>query len=102
MSVVAKGPGAVFVAPLKVDPGITMKVYPNPTSGRFTLEQVTGTTTGVMTAYLCGLRGDVLSTVDLTHERKAEISLADLPQGIYYVRVVTEGFTETYKVVKTR
>jgi hypothetical protein len=78
------------------------KLYPNPTSGRFILEQTSGETMENVKVEVYGMRGDKLMTGDLDGTRKSEFMLSDLPQGLYFVKVIANGHVETFKVVKTK
>jgi len=78
------------------------KLYPNPTSGRFILEQTSGETMENVKVEVYGMRGDKLMTGDLDGTRKREFMLSDLPQGLYFVKVIANGHVETFKVVKTK
>jgi hypothetical protein len=48
------------------------------------------------------MHGDKLMTGELTGEKKHEFWTSDLPHGIYIVKVIAEGYVETFKLVKTR
>jgi hypothetical protein len=48
------------------------------------------------------MRGERLMTGSLIGEKKQEFRTADLPNGLYFVKVVAEGYVETFKLVKTR
>jgi hypothetical protein len=93
------GEEAVATAPVQT---YGFKLYPNPTSGRFTLEQTGGETIANVRVEVYGMRGDRLLTDDLDGARKREFQLSDLPQGLYFVKVIANGHVETFKLVKTK
>jgi hypothetical protein len=78
------------------------KLYPNPTTGKFTLEQKGEKTFGKIRVEIYGMRGERLVSQDLTGEKKHEFWLTDLPQGLYFVKVVADEYGETFKLVITR
>ena len=79
----------------------TIRVYPNPTEGKFTLDLAAPATQGT-TLRIVNLEGQVML------ERKAEtdvrlqsIEATSLPQGLYFLQVITEGKpTSVEKFVK--
>jgi Metallo-peptidase family M12/Secretion system C-terminal sorting domain/IPT/TIG domain len=77
--------------------GLSVEVYPNPTSGRFTLRtQGSGSQLKLQVLDLLGR---------LVSEQGAEVGLTELdlssqPAGTYFVRVASEGFGQTVKIVK--
>jgi hypothetical protein len=87
-------------------PGISQAtfftIYPNPTSGDFTLEQKGEKLYGNVQVEIYGMRGERLMSGDLIGEKKHEFRLSDLPHGLYYVKVVADGYMKTFKLVKTR
>ncbi|MEI6436323.1 MAG: T9SS type A sorting domain-containing protein, partial [Bacteroidota bacterium] len=77
-------------------------IYPNPTTGNFTLEQKSGKIYGKVNVEIYGMRGEKLITGELIGEKKREFYISDLPHGLYFVKVVAEEYVETFKLVKTR
>jgi hypothetical protein len=75
------------------------RVYPNPTTGTFTLE-LTSRENLSGTVEIYGIRGEKLLTQVLKGERMHEFSLHDKPNGMYIIRVVTEGVSGTSRVIK--
>ena len=80
----------------------SFKLYPNPTSGNFTLEQTGDKLYDKVSVEVYGMRGERIMTDELVRERKHEFWLSDLPHGLYFVKVVAKGNVETFKLVKTR
>jgi hypothetical protein len=80
----------------------SFKLYPNPTSGNFTIEHSGDRIYDKVNVELYGMRGDKLMTGELIGEKKHEFRTLDLPPGVYIVKVLAEGYAETFKLVKTR
>lgn len=76
------------------------KVYPNPTTGTFTLELTGETSVERVTADIYGLWGEKILTARLNGERKHEFSLSDRPVGLYLIHVITGDKSETGKIIK--
>ncbi len=75
-------------------------VYPNPTTGEFTLE-VTGEPAGSQaTAEIFGMRGETISEVTLDGKLKQVFNLHGSPAGIYFLRIVRGSSVTTIKVIR--
>jgi hypothetical protein len=84
-----------------ISPKAAYRLYPNPTTGIFTLEQ-TGVFPGVNVAVaIYGIRGEVVMTRVLTGQKKYELSIVEFPAGLYFVKVVDGEYNATIKLVKT-
>ena len=77
-----------------------IKVYPNPTAGKFTLETDDTCTFLGAAMEIYGGRGDKIMSMILPGERKHEFSLSDHPSWLYFIRVITGSFAETAKIIK--
>jgi hypothetical protein len=77
----------------------SVKIYPNPTTGKFIVE-LKGEIMGKFQVDIFGIRGEKLYSETLLGERKREFSLSDKPVGVYFVRVRTDGNVETAKLIK--
>jgi len=75
-------------------------VYPNPTSGSFTLEIEGENGLEKVRVEIYSLQGEKLLTEELLNERRHVFSLSDRSVGVYFIRVVTELNVETIKVVR--
>ena len=49
-----------------------------------------------------GMHGEKLRTEVMIGEKKHEFWLTDLPNGLYFVKIVADENTATFKLVKTR
>ncbi|MFZ4521638.1 MAG: T9SS type A sorting domain-containing protein [Bacteroidales bacterium] len=85
--------------PFKTTGDAFFKVYPNPTSGNFTLELIGQDRTGCMVE-IYGMRGEKLVSKQLPGGAKHELSLDEKPEGIYIIRVVSEGVAGTSRIIK--
>ena len=78
---------------------VAMKIYPNPTTEKITLE-IAGweeLQTGIFKLF--SLSGQLLQEQQV-HSTNTSISLAGLPKGIYLLQVQINTRTETWKVIK--
>jgi hypothetical protein len=81
----------------------TFKIYPNPTSGNFTVEQTGGGLADEVKVEIYSMRGErLLSSGMMSTQQKLELSIADYPAGLYFVKVASGDLVETFKVIKTR
>jgi hypothetical protein len=48
------------------------------------------------------MRGERVLNTMVAGERKAEIPFSGMPEGLYFVKVKTNDYVETIKLVKTR
>jgi uncharacterized protein (TIGR02145 family) len=76
------------------------KIYPNPTTGKFTLEFSAEPAGGKLLVRLFNMTGAEITGVQITEGRKTEISLENQSPGIYLVAIISEGKMEIVKVVK--
>jgi len=78
------------------------RIYPNPTDGDFTVEQVAGPAVEDLEIGIVGIRGERLGRATLDGERKRLFHTDQLAPGVYFVRITGAGYSETLKLVKTR
>lgn len=78
------------------------KIYPNPTSGNFILEQKGDREfrSGKIEVY--GMRGEKVMKTIMNGERRHEFMFADMPTGLYFIKVIADDEVETFKLIKTR
>jgi hypothetical protein len=48
------------------------------------------------------MRGERVFKAEMTGEKQHEFNTADIPTGLYFVKIVADNYTETIKLVKTR
>ncbi len=77
-------------------------LFPNPTNGNFTLVQKGDRMLENVTVEICSLRGEKVLTTRMTGEKSHEFTTSELPAGLYFVKIVSGGNTETVKLIKTR
>jgi len=78
------------------------RVYPNPTSGKFTLELEDNLVSEKINVEVFGMTGGKIVSQELQWEKKHEFSLDGRPVGVYFVKVVTGGEVKTVKLILTR
>jgi hypothetical protein len=87
-------------------PDITLfpnfKIYPNPTTGNFTLEQKGEKISGNVKVEVYGMYGEKVMTAVMINEKKHDFSLSEMAPGLYFVRIVAGDYSETVKLIKTR
>jgi hypothetical protein len=76
------------------------KLYPNPTTGSFTLEFKGEIPVDQIMVEINGLHGEKVFTGILKGERNLEFSLSNYPVGVYFVRVISGNISETGKIIK--
>ena len=76
------------------------KVYPNPTTGKFTLELNADLKDVEATVRIYGMLGDEVLKENLAGKRKTEFSLSEKPNGIYIIRVMMGDKMGTAKIIK--
>ncbi len=94
--------GEVPVRPeeLKADSYFTL--YPNPAEGRVTLFHRSGIVPGPVQVDFFDMRGTCVRTTGFTGEQSHLIGLGDLPPGLYFVKVASQGRVESFKLVVVR
>lgn len=76
------------------------KVYPNPTTGRFTLDLTDDGSEGNVYVAVYGIYGELILRDEMTVKSPMEFSLSGKPSGIYFVRVVNGSKGHTKKLIK--
>lgn len=77
-------------------------LYPNPTTGNFTLVQKGDRQYDNVKVEIYSMRGDKVLTSQMIGEKQHEFVTSGLPAGLYFVKLVAEDYTETIKLIKTR
>jgi hypothetical protein len=79
----------------------TINLFPNPTSGAFTLER--SELAGNIEVTVIGLQGQLLLATEWTAgQSELNIDLSDLAAGVYMVRLTAEEGTRTLRVAVQR
>ncbi len=77
-----------------------VKIYPNPTSGKFTLELSETDLPGNVRVEIFDIRGEKIESADVAGIKSQEFSIVDRPLGLYFIRVYMGAKAETIKLVK--
>jgi uncharacterized protein (TIGR02145 family) len=77
-----------------------VKIYPNPTTGRFILKMTEFDDFEEVQVDICGLLGEKILSEKLTSESKHEFSLSGVSTGVYLIRVTSGIKTETRLIIK--
>jgi hypothetical protein len=85
-----------------VDKGGRFAVYPNPTEGTFTLKQNASDHLLPARVALYTPGGRLILQKEIEAVQTTGFDLTDSPAGLYILKVITTGGTETIKVVRTR
>ncbi|MCK9422341.1 MAG: T9SS type A sorting domain-containing protein [Bacteroidales bacterium] len=75
-------------------------LYPNPTTGTFTLDIKGESESGSAKVEIFSMRGDRVLTSELYGNGKHELSLSGNPVGIYVIRVISDSKMETARIIK--
>ncbi|MCX6303525.1 MAG: T9SS type A sorting domain-containing protein [Bacteroidetes bacterium] len=75
-------------------------IYPNPTTGIFTLEYRNDKSGGNASVEIYSMHGEKVLISAMPGEKKHSFSLSGFPPGIYFVRVVSGDLTETVKLIR--
>ena len=76
-----------------------MKIYPNPTTGKFTLELTGIGRTEKVRVDVYGMEGNNVLSAEMTG-MKGDFSLSDKPSGVYLVHVITHDGSVTSRMIK--
>ncbi len=82
------------------DAKASFRIYPNPTTGSFTLEFPEAALPENISASICDIRGNKVLDLRLSGSNKQVISIEDQPKGMYFIRVIRGQRPETGKIVK--
>ena len=76
------------------------KIYPNPTTGGFSLELKGLDATAELKVEMYGMHGERLLTEYLKGKSKYDFTLDGNPNGVYFIRVITGENAGTGKIIK--
>ena len=77
-------------------------LFPNPTSGNFTLIQKGEKTYGTVKVEVYSMSGEKILTGRMIGEQRHEFQFSNIPAGLYFVKIVADDYVETIKLIKTR
>ncbi len=77
-------------------------LYPNPTTGNFTLVQKGNSLYSNVNVEVYNMRGTRVMTDRMIGEKSHEFRFSEIPDGLYFVKVVADNYVETIKLIKTR
>ena len=75
---------------------LSLALYPNPTTGIFTIELTNGLTKNIQ---ITDITGRVVIN-QTTNEDLINLNVSNLANGVYYVKVLSNGESEVMKIVK--
>jgi hypothetical protein len=75
-------------------------IYPNPTTENFTLIQKGEKLYENITVCVYTVHGKKVTTENIIGEKSHEIQFGGMPTGLYFVKVIADGYMETLKLVK--
>ena len=101
-AMVAVVSGETEINPSLVPESLRYTVYPNPTAGIFTLMNSGDVITGEVQVEIFNMRGDRIYSTSYTNQRSHVFTLSDIPQGLYFVQVLSGGQVESFKLIVTR
>jgi hypothetical protein len=77
-------------------------LYPNPASGKVILVQKGERFLENVEVRIYSMQGSLVLESGMHSSRQAELSTSGLEPGLYFVKVLSEGYSETIKLVKVR
>lgn len=77
-------------------------IYPNPTNGVFTLIRKSAQADHEMTVKMYNMSGKLVLSETLVCQNHHEFNLANIPPGLYFIKVIEGNMVETIKLIKTR
>ncbi|MFZ4523012.1 MAG: GEVED domain-containing protein [Bacteroidales bacterium] len=86
------------------DPNLSSRfaIYPNPTTGVFTLQDRSEQAAGNIQVEIYDMRGDRILSKTCSGEKTHTFTLADFATGLYFVKVISGDKVESFKLVVAR
>jgi hypothetical protein len=75
------------------------RVFPNPTSGKLTIELLGIDAAKPVSIEIYSAMGEKITTAHLTGNLKYELTLAERPAGLYFIRLVSGDYSNTQKII---
>jgi hypothetical protein len=85
--------------PVEIPEGVLFSIFPNPSTGKFTLWQRSGTLNGAVKVEIFSIRGEQIYQATLTGEVKHEFNLDNKAGGLYILKVMKDDHLETFKLI---
>ncbi|MEI6435462.1 MAG: T9SS type A sorting domain-containing protein, partial [Bacteroidota bacterium] len=82
------------------DGNLHVKIYPNPTTDKFTLELFGIEKSEKIRVEIYGMTGAKVMSEDIAGEMKHDFSLSDKPVGIYLIQVISSQGSYTSRIIK--
>ncbi|MCX6305637.1 MAG: T9SS type A sorting domain-containing protein [Bacteroidetes bacterium] len=85
--------------------GISFKrfnLYPNPTNSNFTLIKKDNKVDGNVSVEVYNMNGIMVLSERMNEDLKHEFSFVEIPAGLYFVKIISNDYIETIKLIKTR
>jgi hypothetical protein len=76
------------------------RVYPNPTTGKFTLQLLGNSLTSEVGVEIYGIMGERVFKTWVTGHERFDIDLSLMPRGIYLVKVIAGAETGVLRILK--
>jgi hypothetical protein len=76
------------------------RVYPNPTTGEFTLELLKFDALSNITVNIYGMQGNKIQSAELPARKRYTFNLSDSKAGLYLIQVMNNGVTGVTRIVK--
>ena len=92
--------GLATITPFTELAGPKVKIYPNPTSGSFTMEFTGLAETTPAYVEIYSIMGNKIISRTFSGTNSEVFNLSEKPAGLYFVKIASEGFSRTLKVVK--
>jgi hypothetical protein len=77
----------------------SFSVFPNPTTGAFTLKNIGELTDLKVRVELYTLQGEIIMSSTYENEKNHEFRLHDVPSGLYLIKVITADLVESFKLI---
>ena len=98
-------PGVVISADeekLALNPLPACKIYPNPTSGVFTVQMNEEMRSAPVFLELRGLHGELVKSMHSEGNTHLNFSLENRPTGVYFLRILSGKNASTFKIIRSK